>query len=90
MPTILKGGLSSANASTWMTSTFMKWLPLVSIALSTSLNLGKDIGFFIWARRTLYDSFRAQATRSLSPVQYAAPPLVPAPIPTPPVIPLQQ
>ena len=90
MPTILKGGLSSANASSWMTSTFMKWLPLVSIALSTSLNLGKDIGFFIWARRTLYDSFRAQATRSLSPVQYAAPPLVPAPIPTPPVIPLQQ
>jgi len=90
MPTILKGGLSSANASTWMTSTFMKWLPLVSIALSTSLNLGKDIGFFIWARRTLYDSFRAQATRSLSPVQYVAPPLVPAPIPTPPVIPLQQ
>ena len=90
LPAILKGGLSSANASSWMTSTFMKWLPLVSIALSTSLNLGKDIGFFIWARRTLYDSFRAQATRSLSPVQYAAPPLVPAPIPTPPVIPLQQ
>jgi len=86
LPAVMKGGLSSGNANSWLTSTFMSWFPLISIALSTSLSLGKDIGFFLWARRTLYGSFREQATRSLSPIRYVAPPRVPAPIPAPPVI----
>ena len=89
MPTLLKGGLTSKTASSWMTSTFMSWVPVITIAVSTSLSLGKDLGFFVWARRMLYTTFREQATRSLSPFRYRAPPLVPPPVAAPPVIQLQ-
>jgi hypothetical protein len=90
MPLVLKGGLSPSGASSWVTSAFTSWLPLVTLALSTSLSLGKDIGFFVWARRMLYESFREQATQSLIPFRYVArPPLAGPPIPAPPVIQLQ-
>jgi hypothetical protein len=89
MPALLKGGLSATNAGSRVTSALMTWFPLVSIALSLFLHLAKDIGFFVWSRRTLYRSFREQATRTLVPVRPAAPPRVPPPIPAPPVMPLQ-
>ena len=43
-------------------------------------------GFVVWARQKLYAKFREQATRSLSPFRYVAPPLVPPPVAAPPVI----
>jgi hypothetical protein len=90
MPTILKGGFTSKNATSWMTSTLMSWVPLITVAVSTLLTLGKDLGYIVWARRMLLETFREQATRSLNPFRYAAPPLVPPPVPAPPVIQLQQ
>jgi len=87
MPLLLRGGFSSARPNTWVASTMMVWFPLLSVAVALSLNLAKDIGFFVWARRTLYSSFREQATRSLTPFRYVAPPLVPPPIAAPPIIP---
>jgi hypothetical protein len=89
VPMMLKGGLSANTAGAWITSALKSWLPLVTLSLTTSLSLGKDIGFFVWARRRLHKSFREEATRSLSPFRYVAPPLIPAPIPAPPVIQLQ-
>ena len=85
----LKGGFSAANAGSWIISATKTWFPLISIALSLFLNLAKNIGFFAWSRRTLYRSFREQATRTLVPVPQAAPPRVPPPMPGPPPIPLQ-
>jgi len=82
MPAILKGGLLSSSAVPQM----MVWVPLISIAVGALLNISKDIGFFVWSRRTLYSSFREQATRSLVPFRYVASPLAPPPIAAPPVI----
>jgi hypothetical protein len=90
MPMLIKGNLSSGNTSSWVSSTMMSWYPLVIAALSLFLNLAKNFGFIVWARRTLYGSFREQATRSLSPFRYVAPPLVPPPIPAPPVVEFQR
>ena len=85
----LKGGFSAANAGSWIISATKTWFPLISIALSLFLNLAKNIGFFAWSSRTLYRSFREQATRTLVPVPQAAPPRMPPPMPGPPAIPLQ-
>jgi ABC-type transport system involved in multi-copper enzyme maturation permease subunit len=63
-------------------TSFMVWYPFMSSLLMAILSLAKDIGFFIWSRRNLFLSFRAQAVRSMSPPVLAIPP----PIPTPPVI----
>jgi hypothetical protein len=90
MPLFLKGGLSSTNPSSWAASKMMTWYPLVSVAVAAALNLAKDIGFVVWARRKLYASFRDQASRSLSPFRPVTQPLVPPPVATPPVIQLQQ
>jgi hypothetical protein len=86
MPLLLKGGLSS-NPSSWAASKMMIWFPLVSVAVAAALNIAKDIGFVVWARRRLSTSFRDQAARSLSPFRPMRPPLVPPPIAAPPVIP---
>ena len=88
MPMLLKGGFSS-NPSSWVASKMMNWFPLLSVALTTVLSIGKDIGFIVWARRTLYSSFREQAMQTLGPFRYVAPPVVPPPVAPPPVIPLQ-
>jgi hypothetical protein len=88
VPVVLKSGLSPSTASSWITSSFTRWLPLVTVGLSTSLSLGKDVGFFVWSRRTLLEKFREQATQGMVPFRYVAPPLIP-PIPAPPVIQLQ-
>jgi hypothetical protein len=89
MPLVLKGGLSPSSANAWAKSFVTGWFPLVTLCLSTSFSLGKDLAFFIWARRMLYARFRHEATQSLSPFLYLAPPPIPAPVPAPPVIPLQ-
>jgi hypothetical protein len=90
IPTLLKGGFTSSNLGSALASKLTGWIPLISIAASTALALGKDFGFFVWARRMLYESFREQATRSLSPLRYSAPHLVGPPIPAPPIIQPQQ
>jgi hypothetical protein len=86
MPMVLKGGLSPSSANSWVNSVVKGWLPLVTLGLSTTISLGKDLGFFIWSRRMLYESFREEATRSLSPFRYTAPPLIPPPAAAPPII----
>jgi hypothetical protein len=68
-------------------TSFMIWYPFLSNLLMSILFLAKDIGFFIWSRKNLFFSFRAQAVRSISPPVLAIPPPVPPPIPAPPVIP---
>ena len=52
----------SASAGGWITI-----LPLVMAGVAAALNVAKDIGFLVWARRKLYSSFREQAIRSISP-----------------------
>jgi hypothetical protein len=90
MPMILKGGLTSNTGSSWVASTFAQWVPLITIGVGTTLALGKDVGFVVWARRMLLETFREQATRSEGAFRYSVPPLVAPPIAAPPVIPLPQ
>jgi hypothetical protein len=52
----------SVSAGGWTTI-----LPLVMAGVAAALNVAKDIGFLVWARRRLYSSFRDQAIRSISP-----------------------
>ena len=78
MPTLLKGGLTSSTASSWFASTFARWVPLITIGVGTALALGKDVGFVVWARRMLLQTFREQATHSQSAFRYSVPPLVAA------------
>jgi hypothetical protein len=52
----------SASVGGWVTI-----LPLVMAGVAAALNVAKDIGFLVWARRRLYSSFREQAIRSISP-----------------------
>jgi hypothetical protein len=89
MPLLLKGGLTG-NTGTWLNSKIMVWFPLTTVLVSALLNLSKDAAFFAWSRRTLYTSFREEATRSLSPFRYAATPVAPPPVAAAPVIPPRQ
>jgi hypothetical protein len=73
-------GRNGASAST----SFMIWYPFISNLIMSILFLAKDVGFFLWSRKKLFFSFRAQAVRSISPPVLAIPP----PTPVPPVIPL--
>jgi ABC-type transport system involved in multi-copper enzyme maturation permease subunit len=68
-----------ASAST----SFMIWYPFMSGLLMSFLSIAKDVGFFVWSRKNLFLSFRAQAVRSISPSVLAIPPR----ISVPPVIP---
>ena len=65
---------------------FMMWYPLVSVAISGVLTVAKDIGFFIWARKRLYGSFREQAARAIGLVREPMPTPAPSTLPPPPVI----
>jgi len=65
---------------------FMMWYPLVSVGISGVLTVAKDIGFFIWARKRLYGSFREQAARAIGLVREPMPTPAPSTLPPPPVI----
>jgi hypothetical protein len=71
IPTIMKGGVSSA-------SRLMMWFPLLASALATVLALGKDVGFVLWARHKLFSQFRERAAHALAPIPLSVPPLLPA------------
>jgi ABC-type transport system involved in multi-copper enzyme maturation permease subunit len=73
----------NASGSSAFTTWYMVWYPFLSNLLMAILFVAKDVGFFIWSRKSLFSRFRDQAVRSISPPVVA----VPAPIPVPPVIP---
>src|SRR5207244_2435684 len=54
-----------ARAGGSQPSNFLMWWPLLSAALAAILCLAKDLGFFVWARRKLYSSFREEAASTL-------------------------
>ena len=54
MSLFFRGGRS--QPATWFT-----WWPLLTIALSTTLALAKDLGFIVWSRKKLAASFRQHA-----------------------------
>ncbi len=66
----------------------MVWFPLITSSLAGILALGKDVGFFFWARNRLYHSLREQATRSLAHTRVASAPPRSPPVLPPPVIPV--
>jgi hypothetical protein len=84
MPRLFKNGLSTNQTAGW-TSQIMEWFPLIIAALAAVLTLAKDVGFFVWARRKLYGSFREQAARTLGQAQLTVPPALPL-IAPPPII----
>jgi hypothetical protein len=89
MPGLLKGGLTSSKRTSASVNQIMVWFPFIMAALAAGLSIGKDIGFFVWARRNLYRSFRAQAALTLGQPRFATLPLAPRSIAPPPIIPAQ-
>ena len=85
MPMLLKGGFSS-NPSSWVASKMMNWFPLLSVALTTVLSIGKDIGFIVWSRNKLHSSLRVQAAYGLGQPRFATPPPASAAAPALPAI----
>lgn len=81
LPTLMKTGAASTSAA-W----FSTWYPLLNVALTGSLALGKDYFFWRWSRRKLMQDFREQATRVVAPVvvhsNVASPPAPPVIHPT--------
>ena len=86
MPRLFKNGLAGTNQNSAWANQIMEWFPLIIAGLAVGLTLGKDIGFFVWARRKLYFSFREQAALTLGQPRFAPPPLLHCPISSPPVI----
>ncbi len=82
MPLMVKAG---GKPPTVFPSLFPFLLMLVPLVLS----LGKDVFFFVLARRKLYANFRDMAVQAVVPIQFTVPPLAPRPAATPPVIPAQ-
>jgi hypothetical protein len=87
MFTMVSTGISSTRGSfaVW----FPTLIPLLSMALTSVLSLGKSVFFSLWARRKLYSSFRERAALSVVPVRFVAPPPLPRPVAPPPVISVQ-
>jgi hypothetical protein len=77
MGTVIGGG-------TWGVAR-MIWYPLITSGVASILYVGKDVGFFLWARHSLYTKFRERAAHALAPIRLAPPPVRPA-TPLPPVI----
>ena len=73
---------SSSTQPTW----WLVWWPLLSVLVSTTLALSKDIAFIVWSRKRLYSSFRERASRGVGQTVFATPPPLPLAIPAPPVI----
>jgi hypothetical protein len=56
------------------------WYPMISLAVTTTLSLGKDVFFWTLARRKLFADFREMATKAVSPVRFAPmPPMIKSP-----------
>ncbi|HEY5911423.1 MAG TPA: hypothetical protein VJA21_12555 [Verrucomicrobiae bacterium] len=65
------------------TMAWLGWWPLLSAAIAASLAVAKDVGFIIWSRNRLRNSFRNQAARSLGLPRFARPPPAPQPMAAP-------
>jgi hypothetical protein len=87
MPTMVK--VATGPAAPTVGVSRMIWFPFLYTGLTVVLSLGKDIFFFIIARRKLYANFRDMAVRAVVPIQITIPPPAPRPAVTPPVIPAQ-
>jgi hypothetical protein len=77
MGTVIGGG-------TWGAAR-MIWYPLITSGVASLLYVGKDVGFFLWARHSLYTKFRERAAHALAPIRLAPASVRPA-NPLPPVI----
>jgi hypothetical protein len=75
---VLRKGIPPAAAP------MMTWAMLLQPAMTVLLNLAKDIGFWLWARRKLYSEFRERATWEVTPMLPVMPPPLPRPA-APPV-----
>jgi hypothetical protein len=63
-------------------ATVMVWYPVLTLGVSSTLMLAKNVGFFLLARRKLYGSFRSYVTGTAG--RHHAPVLPPTPM-VPPV-----
>jgi hypothetical protein len=56
----------------------MMFFPLILSGVTTLLSLGKDIGFYLWARKKLYSEFRERAFLTMATTH---PIMIPPPLP---------
>jgi hypothetical protein len=74
------------SGSTAVTAVGMMWFPLASVALSTTLSLGKDFAFIFWSRNKLYSSLRERLVSNWGTVHSVPQAPVLTPTAAPPVI----
>ncbi|HEY6167020.1 MAG TPA: hypothetical protein VI454_03195, partial [Verrucomicrobiae bacterium] len=79
-PALMFSKVLSGNATAAIQNTVV-WFPLIMAAVSTTLNLAKDIGFVTWSRRKLYAEFRERAAQAFAPIHPALPPQLPGAVP---------
>jgi ABC-type transport system involved in cytochrome c biogenesis permease component len=70
VPGLLKAGPGATTVATWA---------MLQPAMTVLLNLAKDVGFWLWARRKLFSEFRERATWAVAPML----PVMPSPLPRP-------
>lgn len=61
IPTLI--GRSAGTASV---TSYMVWIPLMTVGVTTLLTIGKDVFFILWARKRLYGSLRQTVTQTVS------------------------
>jgi ABC-type transport system involved in cytochrome c biogenesis permease component len=66
--------------------TAMMYYPYIIGVTSSLIMLGKDVGFFVWARSRLFYTFRLRASQSSGRPVFISAPSVPPPLPAPPII----
>jgi hypothetical protein len=79
-PALMFSKVLGGNATAAIQNTVV-WFPLIMAAVSTTLNLAKDIGFVTWSRRKLYAEFRERAAQAFAPIRPALPPQLPGAVP---------
>lgn len=77
IPALMKSASGSANPNTIAGG--VAWFPILFMAVTVLLTLGKD-AFLIWlARKNLFGNFRTLAVRAVMPVKLAIPPPIARP-----------
>jgi hypothetical protein len=67
-------GLIVVSSRAGASSGFPLWFPVLNLAVTAGLSLGKDFAFIGLARRNLLKDFRALAGRTRGPSQLSIPP----------------
>ena len=62
---VMVPALIGKGAGTASVTSYMVWMPLVSVGVMTLLTIGKDVFFILWARKKLYGSLREKATQTI-------------------------